>query len=147
MSLGIYDPNEISIVWGAIVIGEFADGTFVTAARNNQAFNLKMGAGGGATRAKSNDKSGTITFTLLQHADENLLLSAQAALDENTPKGDGISSFELKDNNGTTLCTAAFAWLQKQADVSYAQEGENREWVLETDNLQLAVGGNVNPVA
>jgi len=142
MSLGVYDPADVLFVFAGIPISGYADGTFVTAERNNDSFNLNVGSNGDATRAKSNDKSGVVTFTLIQSSASNAALSAILAIDENTPSGDGIGPILIKDGQGDTLIAAETAWLRKPANVTYAREAETREWVLETDNLQMFVGGS-----
>jgi hypothetical protein len=140
MSVKSYDPANVSLVFAGIIVEGYADGTFVTAARSNPSFSLKVGSSGEGARAKSNDKSGTVTFTLMQSSKSNDELSAQALLDELS--GDGIGAFLMKDNQGTTLCSAETAWLQKPADAEYAKEISDRQWVIETDVLNMLVGGN-----
>ena len=127
------------IVGGKIGQG-FSDGTFIKVERNEQAFSLKVGVDGEGTRAKSNNKSGKITITLMQSSSFNDVLSAFAAADElsNT----GAVPFFLKDNSGRTLVTALTCWVQKYADSEFAKEVSTRTWVLETDDIEVFVGGN-----
>lgn len=140
MSVKTYDPAKVTITFAGIIVEGHADGTFITAARNNPSFSLKVGSSGEGARAKSNDRSGIVTLTLQQSSASNDLLSAQAALDE--ASGDGIGSLLIKDLSGTTLCSAETAWIQKPADVEYAKEISDRQWVLETDILNIFAGGN-----
>lgn len=140
MSVKSYNAAEVVIIFAGIPMEGLADGTFVTVARNNQAFSLAVGSDGEGARAKSNDKSGTITITLMQNSAANDLLSAIANLDEQS--GDGVAPFLMKDLSGTTLVAAETAWVQKQADVEFAKEITNREWVLESDAIDMFVGGN-----
>jgi hypothetical protein len=140
MSVKSYDPAKVTITFAGIIVEGYADGTFITAARNNPSFSLKVGSSGEGARAKSNDRSGIVTLTLQQSSASNDLLSAQAALDE--ASGDGIGSLLIKDLSGTTLCSAETAWIQKPADVEYAKEISDRQWVLETDILNIFAGGN-----
>lgn len=140
MSVKSYDPAQVSVTFAGIIVEGYADGTFITAARNNQSFTLKVGSSGEGARAKSNDRSGMVTLTLMQNSASNDLLSAQMALDE--ASGDGIGSLLIKDLSGTTLCSAETAWLQKPADVEFAKEISDRQWVIETDVLNIFAGGN-----
>jgi hypothetical protein len=142
MSVKSYSPDKVTIIFGGAIIQGFADGTFVTVARDNPMFNSGTGADGEGFRAKSNDQSGTITITLLQTSLSNDALSALHALDEAT--GDGVSPFLMKDNSpiGRTICSAETAWIEKYSDVEYAREVTNREWVIKTDKLNMFVGGN-----
>lgn len=140
MSAKSYDPAQVSVIFAGIIVEGYADGTFVLAARNNPSFSLKVGASGEGARAKSNDRSGTVTITLMQSSASNDLLSAQAALDE--ASGDGIGSLLIKDLSGTTLVSAETAWIQKPSDMERAKEISDAQWVIETDVLNMFVGGN-----
>ena len=140
MSVKTYDPANVTIVFAGIIIEGYADGTFITAARNNKTFNLKVGSSGEDARAKSNDKSGTVTLTLMQTSASNALLSAQVELDE--LQNDGVGSLLIKDLLGTTLVAAQTAWLQKPADVEFGGEITGRQWVIESGSMKIFVGGN-----
>lgn len=135
-----YDPKLVSCIVGGKIMSGFSDGTFITITRNEQAFNLKVGVDGEGTRAKSNNKSGKIEIELMQSSSSNDDLSAFAAADElsNT----GAVPFFLKDNSGRTIATALTAWVQKYPDQPYAKEVSTRKWTLETDDIEIFIGGN-----
>jgi Protein of unknown function (DUF3277) len=135
-----YDPKNVSLIVGGKIIGGFTDGTFIVAERNEQMWNLKVGVDGIGTRAKSNNRSGKVTVTLHQSSSSNDDLSGFATADElsNT----GAVPVLLRDNLGTTLCTALTAWVQKFANAEFGKEVANRVWVLETDELIIFDGGN-----
>lgn len=140
MSVKTYNPADVLLVVAGIPISGYADGTFITCGRDNPSFNSGTGSDGEGWRAKSNDKSGTCTLTLLQTSLSNDALSALSALDE--ASGDGVGPFLLKDNSGRTLYEAETCWLEKPADSEFAREQSNREWVIKTDKLIPFVGGN-----
>ena len=142
MTMHTYSADEVIVTWGEIIFSGFADGTFVTVEQNEDSFALMVGADGDACRSKSNNRSGRMTATLLQSSGTNDLLSAAHNIDIQSPSGDGIKTLLVKDNTGRTLHTAENAWIVKPATTSFARETENREWTLETDNLQSFVGGN-----
>lgn len=142
MTVKNYDPALVQMIFAGASIEGLADGTFLTAARNNQSFELSTGADGEGARAKSNDKSGTVVFTLLQTSASNDILAALALLDE--LQGDGVSPLMIKDLNGTTLVTAETAWVQKPADVERAKTISDTEWTIETNNLQIFPGGSAS---
>jgi len=135
-----YDPKQNAIIVGGHIVSGFADGTFIVVERNEQAFNLKVGADGEGCRVKSNNKSGKFTLTLMQSSSSNDFLSALANADELT--GEGVAPCLMKDNSGTTVCAGATSWVQKQANVENAKEATTRQWVIETDELDMFVGGN-----
>lgn len=140
MSVKTYDPAQVNIVFAGVPIDGFADGTFITVARDNPSYNLAIGSDGEGARAKSNDRSATITITLMQNSATNDLLSAVSLADELT--GDGVGPFLMKDLSGRTLVGAETAWLEKPSDVEFAREITNREWVIKTDALDIFIGGN-----
>lgn len=140
MSVKSYDPKQVIFIFAGIQASGYEDGTFITVARDNPAFTNGSGADGEGWRAKSNDKTGTVTLTLLQTSVANDAYSAIAALDE--ASGDGVAPMLLKDNSGRTLCAAATAWIEKVADAEFAREKSTREWVFKTDSLEMFIGGN-----
>lgn len=139
-----YDPKSVSLIIGGHIVSGYDDGTFVEVARNNDTFALVSGADGETTRAKSNDKSGTISITLLQTSLSNDVLSGFAQADELS--NGGTFTVLLKDNNGNTLCSSAIAWVQKVADSAFGKEQNSRTWIIETGELQMFIGGT-NPPA
>lgn len=140
--LKTYSAAEVSMVAGPIMITGMADGTMVKVSFNEDAFKLMIGADGDGVRSKSNNRSGKITFSLLQSSNANDALSALTNLDVASPNGDGIVPLMIKDNSGRTLVSAEKAWIIKQADVEFAREAGNREWTFETDSLFVNNGGN-----
>lgn len=135
-----YDPAEVQVIIAGIKISGFADGTFVTAARKNASFALIVGSDGEGARAKSNDRSATVTVTLLQTSDSNDALSALLNLDELS--SDGVGALMIKDNSGRLLLSAETAWIEKPPDAEFAREITNRVWVIETNELTGLWGGN-----
>lgn len=142
MSFTTYDPAQVFITFGPHVIGGYADGSFVTVAKNNPDFNLMVGSAGDSCRAKSNDRSGRVTVRLLQSSLSNDFLSAQRQLDIDSPNGDGIAPLLVKDNSGRTLVSAQTAWIAEPPDADYSRETEAREWVFETNSLVQFHAGN-----
>lgn len=135
-----YDPKQVAMIVGGKIMHGFSDGTFITVERNEQAFNLKVGVDGEGTRAKSNNRSGKITITLMQSSSSNDDLSGFALADELSSTG--AVPILLRDGSGRTLCTAATAWVQKFPNAEFAKEVSTRAWVLETDEVIIFEGGN-----
>lgn len=140
--LGTYYPDQVSLQACGIPISGFAPGTFITVEYNEDAFTLQIGSDGEGCRTRSNNRSGKITFTLQQSSIANLALSALHNVDRRTPAGDGIAPSLIKDNSGTTVISAEKSWILKMANVEFSNETTGREWVIETDDLNVLVGGN-----
>lgn len=140
MTISTYQPDFVTVAFRGVPITGFAPGTFVAAARNNDSWNLSVGSGGDATRAKSGDKSGRVTITLLGASKSNAALSAMARLDERF--GTQIGPLSVKDLSGDDLVIAGAAWIVKPPDLEKSNEETNREWVFETANLEIEAGGS-----
>ena len=135
-----YDPKQVVLIVGGRQITGFAADTFITVARNSDAFTMQVGVDGEGTRSKSNDKSGTFTFSLMQTAKDNEYLSSLALADE--LDNSGVVPVMVKDVNGSSLELAEQAYIQKMPDSEFNREATGREWILATDALQKFVGGN-----
>lgn len=140
MAAKTYDPKLVSVIVGGKIMSGFADGSFVVVERNEQAFTLKTGVDGEGTRSKSNNKSGKITITLMSSSKSNDDLSAFALADElnNT----GAVPVMVKDNGGRSLHAAETAWVQKIPNDDKAKEANERVWIMETDSVNMFIGGN-----
>lgn len=134
-----YDPKQVAVIIGGHIVGGYADGTFVSIERNRDAFSLSVGADGEGARAKSNDKSGRITITLQQSSASNDVLSGYATNDE-LNNGGQVPAL-VKDNNGSSLAEAVTAWVVKKPAMSFGNEIETREWIIESDDMDILVGG------
>lgn len=135
-----YDPKDISMIFAGINIQGFADGTFVNVERNEDQFSLAVGAQGEGTRIKNNNRSGRITITLQQSSPSNAELDALATADELSNSGFG--PVLVRDNGGQDLHKGEVAWIVKKPAAAYAKELSNREWIIETDNLQTFIRGS-----
>jgi Protein of unknown function (DUF3277) len=135
-----YSPDLIIVTWGAIIISGYADGEFVTAERDEDAYQKKIGATGDVVRVRSLNRGGSIKIVLQQSARTNDLLSAAYALDQ------GFNSFQtlpmmIKDLNGTTLIHAANTWIKKLPGVMFGKDLSNREWVFDCANIDTFISG------
>lgn len=141
MGVATYQPDFVTVAFNGVPITGFAPGSFVNAVRNNDTWNISVGSGGDATRAKSGDKSGRVTITLLGSSKSNAALSAMAKIDERL--GTQVAPLQVKDLSGDDLVFAGTAWIVKPPDIEKSNEETNREWVFETDDLETYAGGNV----
>lgn len=141
MTVATYQPDFVTAAFRGVPLTGFAPGSFITATRNNDSWNISVGSGGDATRAKSGDKSGRVTLTLLGSSASNATLSAMAAIDERD--GSQVGPLAIKDLSGADTCVAGTAWIVKPPDLEKSNEETNREWIFETDNLEIFAGGNV----
>ena len=142
MSVKTYDPAEVQLIVGGVPISGYADGTFISIERDEQAFNKVTGADGRTSRAKTNNRAGNITITLQQTSDSNDVLSGFMIADEAT--GDGVVPVLVKDNSGRTLAATSAAWVQQSPGQEYSKDVENREWVMDCSGIDMFIGGNAS---
>jgi hypothetical protein len=135
-----YDSKKIAIIVNGLPLSGFSESTLVKVTRSADTWKKTVSADGMVTRSKENDLSGEITFSLLQTSQSNDALSAIALLDE--LKSGGIVPVLIKDLNGTSLYTAAEAWVKKPPEGGAEKDAKDRSWVLECSQLIWFVGGN-----
>ena len=140
MALKTYDPKQVSIVIGARPISGFADGEFIRVERNNDSWAYSTGADGEGTRVKSNDRSGRVTVILASTSESNGYLSELVIADELS--GTGTIPVLIRDSSGNDLHACENAWCVKMPSASYDKAATNREWIFETNDLNMYLGGN-----
>ena len=141
MSVKTYNPREVSYIFGPDEIGGFADGTFISAARNEDSASYQRAAKGSGTRTLTSDRSGRITATLQQTSPSNAVFASALAILELSGSNDTRNAL-IKDSGGNDLHEAATAWVVRQPDTEYANELSNREWIVETDELIMNTLGH-----
>jgi len=135
-----YSPGEISVIVDGQIISGFAEGTFISVARDEDSSTFVPSATGGGSRTKNANKSGKFTFTLQQTSESNQALSDLLKADED---GDNILVPVLvRDNSGSDLHKAEQVYIVKYPQADYAKELSNREWILQAENLEMNLGGN-----
>lgn len=138
--MSTYASNLVQLVFKGVPITGFMDDSFLDVERNSDSFSLMVGADGEVARAAQADKSGKITFRLLQTSASNDFLTAALATDEATNVNQG--AVMVKDGSGRSLSSSAEAWIVKPAKKVFAKGIEGREWVIECGKLVTIVAGN-----
>ena len=139
--IGTFDLRETTITLGGVSIDGFAKGDVITIEQEGDTFGSEAGADGHVDRVKNNTATLKITLQLRQTSPTNDALSAVHIADKLTNKG--IVPFAFLDKNGTTIVTAASAWIPKPATIVNGEEAKQREWVIMTGTVFAHfVGGN-----
>ena len=128
-----YDPSKVVVSFkGIILLGPYAEGTFISAKRDAPLFTRKAGADGEVARARVKNKMGTVEFTLSQAAPANVILSQYALVGENAGL-DVRTGFLAEDPAPAVLAP-------KAADVSSADKAaRNLPGVTGTATLAGAI--------
>jgi hypothetical protein len=137
-----YDPNQVAFHIGPHLAEGFADGTFITATRNNQSWNTVSGASGEHARARSNDKTGTFELVLMQSSATNEVLSQYLVLDE--LNGTGKFPCAIDDVIGGTKIGTLQGWVQQPPSVEYGKELGDRTWTIECGDMTYVSAGGID---
>lgn len=138
--LRTYDPKKVIVNVSGVPMSGFADGTFVMCERTSDSWSDVAGTDGAISRAKSNDKRGTIMLTFQQTSPSNDVLSGIAALD--AEKNAGIVPILISDLSGRTLVESSFSYVRRPPNVEFGKEITNREWTFACADLKMYHGGN-----
>lgn len=140
--LTLYDPDQVTVAFGPVIVDGYADGEFVSIEPASEIFTRYVGTDGKVTRSKQLRRDATITFTLASSSATNDALTAIAELDRSAPNGAGIYPLFIRDNGGRALYTAAQAWIEALPTVTFDRQATPRAWVLACANLVRVDGGN-----
>jgi hypothetical protein len=135
-----FSPADVVVNFHGFELSGYADGTFVSAKMDNDAFSDVAGADGEVARAASADERGEIVVTVLQTSASNDMLAAEHAKD--TLGKTNTGPVFVKDLYGTTKIQGAEAWIKKVADVTLGKDLEAREWTIRVAHMRMNVGGN-----
>jgi len=117
-----YDPKDVSVVVDGLVAHGFADGTFVSATKEEDSYETYVGAQGEVTRSRNANKIGTITLTLKSTSAFN------SELLRLSKKKDTFPARVIDRNTGGVRAGGSRAWVQKPADYEAGDEVQEREW-------------------
>ena len=119
-----------------VEIGGFDEGDDVIVLdRINDSANHKIGADGEMSLSISADRSGTITFRLMQTSDSNSYLSGLVTAQEN---GAFVPIFvQFKDTKGGDLGSGTQGYIAKPATMTRGTATNSQEWVITVERLDL----------
>lgn len=142
--LANYDSNQVKLVIAGIPIEDGRADEFITLEADEAAFTTEVGADGLVIRYATHSTLYTATLRLKGASAENQKLSALHALDANSPNGDGIGAFLLKDLNGATLAGSDKCWIEKAPATTFGKQRPDVEWVIKVVATpgQVIIGGN-----
>ena len=139
MALHTYDPSQVVVTYGGVIISGFADGEFLNIDQDNESFTMISGADGKASRAKSSDFTGTVTITLAQTSESNKYLTGVHNQDK--ASNSGALPLQIHDLSGNSIAFAPQAYIEKMPTVSYGKEVGERAWTLKCADLDIFEGG------
>ena len=142
MSTKTYDPKKVILSVGPYVMGGFADGTFITVKRDEEAWTKKVGSDGEVTRAKSNNLAGSISVVLDLASPSNDALNILATLDEVSNNGIvPVILREVGNASGLPIVVAESGWVKKKPDQAFGKKSEDRTWEIDLGAMDYLPSG------
>ena len=130
---GTYDPKEVVLQIGPTLISGYADGTFITIARDdNEIYKKHVGAGGEVARTRNNNISGAITFSIKSTSPSRI------ALDILKQQPGQFPVTVINNSNRKFTAAAINAWMKVEPDVEFADEESMIEYVVDCADLTFA---------
>jgi len=139
---GSYNPSEVVVAVGGVILSGFSDGDHVVARRNEDASSMRAGNDGGVGRAINPNKSGEFEFKLLQTSGANDALSALVNADDLVNGGKSQFPIAVADGSGRSLAVATQCWVKSLPEMTLGKEVGERVWVFSAADLKIFFGGN-----
>lgn len=140
-SLRTYDPKKVNCIFAGTEITGWAEDDFIEVEPLGEGIKSVVGADGEVARSLDPDTRVKVTLKLTTASAANDMLTAQYQLDQST--GNGITPLLIKDLSGSTLLSAAQAWVTKMPKITKGKETGDVEWEIETGPAEYIVGGNL----
>ncbi len=139
---GSYDPSQVIVTVGGVIVSGFSDGDHIIARRNEDAYSMRAGNDGSVGRARNANMSGEFEFKLLQTSGANAALSSLVATDDLTNQGLPTFPISIFDGSGASLATASQCWIKTVPEMTFGKEVGERVWVFSAADVRLFHGGN-----
>ena len=151
LNLGTYSPEDmIAVLTGDGTEGTYthalsawAEGTFVTIERQMPSSVLVQGATrNGAGRIFRSNKGASVSFSILQFANDNDVLSAIWKADADSRDSKYLFNMILVDGTGRSVFHCNQCYIENIPTITFGSEAESRTWVVHALELDQYVGGN-----
>ena len=139
--LAQYAPSEVHTSFMTVIIGGFAEGTFVEVEMSEDAFTSYVGSTGEVCHTRSHNRTAKITLTLMQTSRSNDVLSSLALADRHL--GNVVGPFSVVDGNGSMICSSAECRIAKFPKMERGKESATVVWEFMAADMEMFLGGNI----
>jgi hypothetical protein len=136
-----FDPKRWGLIVAGVPVVGLASDNMIDAKRSEDSYTKYVGVLGEVTRSRQYNKSGEITFRLMQSSPLNDVFSGLRQLDEQSNAG--VVPVMLKDFNSTTSITCSEAWIRKNPDYGLGKDMKEAEWTFDCADLDEFFGGSI----
>lgn len=127
--------DTILLVNGVPITGFDEGDDVINLERLNDSATHKIGTDGEMTVSISADRSGTVTFRLMQSSDSNAYLSGMINAQEN---GAFVPIFvQFKDTRGNDLGSGTQGYINRPASMTRGTNVNSQEWIITVERLDL----------
>lgn len=135
MAVSTWDFSKLVVTWANVTITGFAENVTIDPDGADDTVKKTVGSDGRETVfVYMNDRSGSVTLSLMASAQSNTVLSALHAAKT-------IAPIQVKDLNGSTVLQAPAAVIRKRPQTVYGKELTPREWIIDYADGDLVIGG------
>lgn len=136
--------NTVVIVNGVEITGWAEGDDVIDIKRRTDSASDKVGAGGNMMVSISTDKSGEITFKLQQTSSSNKYLNGLLQLQEAAGAIFTPVRVLFQDTFRQDLASGTVGYLKKPADMQRGAQGNNQEWTIVVERLDLVYGDTLD---
>lgn len=127
--------NTLLLVNGVEISGFDEGDDVISMERDNDSAAHKVGTDGEMTVSITADRSGTITFRLMQTSDSNSYLSGLISVQET---GAFVPIFvQFKDTRGNDLGSGTQGYIKRPANMVRGTNANAQEWMITVERLDL----------
>lgn len=123
----MYDAKKVSLILDGVFITGFADGSFVSAEKDEEAFSTKVGAQGDVAVSKTNNPLGTVKFTVQAESPSINYLKQKSKTVQEFP----IWVMAPGANGRTEKSGGTRALIKKSPAREYEEESGTREYEVQ----------------
>lgn len=123
----MYDAKKVTLVVDGVFITGFADGSFVSSEKDEEAFSSKVGAQGDVAISVTNNPLGTVKFTLQQESPSMSYLKKKSKSLKEFP----VWITAPGANGKTEKSGGTRALIKKSPGREYEEEAGSREYELQ----------------
>lgn len=124
MTVTTYDFKNTSVLINGVLISGYADGDAIQMEQREDSVELLVGAGGDSEYSESNDKSATLTLTLLVSSASSIYL------EDLHNAGEELDVQIIDKNQNSRNKAASQCRIQRNAPLTRGKEGSPREWTI-----------------
>lgn len=136
---GTFDFKKLDFILGVTKLEGFSDGSALTIKEVEPTFKTKIGADSSCGRIKNSANYLELNVKLLQTSGANQILTV---LHEADKLGNAPLPLIIKDGSGTSLVTAANAWITGYPEIEYGNDLVDRSWTVHASDYVLNLAGN-----